>query len=138
MVTMHYILYILLLMNAHPINQEDKLDIENEKRKYPRVQVNWPVTIYFDDEMIEGETKNISVEGIFLRTEKPLPFKKTFSISVNPPEHQALGLKGEVIWSDLYGIEGAGDANVYGLGVCLVELAEEDKQLIKAMINNYL
>ncbi|MGD9158969.1 MAG: PilZ domain-containing protein, partial [Desulfobacteraceae bacterium] len=116
----------------------EKLDIEKEKRKYPRVQVNWPVTIYFDDEKIEGETRNISVDGIFLQTEKPLPFKKNFSISVNPPEHQAIGLKGEAVWSDLYGIEGTGEANVYGLGVCLVELSEEDKQLIKAMINNYL
>ena len=114
------------------------MNTEKEKRNYPRVEVNWPVTIYFDDEKIEGETRNISVEGIFIHTEKPLPFKKSFSISVNPPEHQALGLKGEVVWSDLYGIEGAGESDVYGLGVCLVELSEEDKSLIKDMLSNYL
>ena len=114
------------------------MDIEKEKRNYPRIEISWPVTIYFDDETIEGETKNISVEGIFIQTEKPLPFKKQFSISINPPEHQAIGLKGEVVWSDLYGIDGASNTDVYGLGICLVELSEEDKKLIKAMISNYL
>ena len=114
------------------------MDSVNEKRKYPRVEVNWPVTIYYKDEEMEGETKNISAEGLLVRTENPLPLKKIISISLNPPEHQAIGVKGEVVWSDLYGINGESKTDVYGLGVCLVEISEGDKKLIKEMINNYL
>lgn len=112
--------------------------MKEEKRKYPRVEVNWPVVIYFGDEEIEGESKNISSKGLFVCTEKPLPLKKILSVSLKPPEHQAIGLKGEVIWSDLYGIDGTSKTDVYGLGVCLVEIPEEDKKLIKEMISNYL
>ena len=114
------------------------MNIKEEKRKYPRVEVKWPVTIYFENEEIEGESKNICAEGLSICTEKPLPLKKILSISLNPPEHQAIGLKGEVVWSDLYGIDGTSKTDVYGLGVCLVEISEDDKKLIKDMINNYL
>ena len=114
------------------------MDIENEKRKYPRVEVNWPVIIYYEDEEIDGETNNISAEGLSVRTEKPLPLKKVLSISLNPPEHQVIGLKGEVVWSDMYGIDGNSKTDVYGLGVCLLEISEEDKMLIKEMISHYL
>lgn len=114
------------------------MEINEEKRSYPRVEVNWPVTIYYENEEIEGETRNISSEGLFICSEKALPLKRILSISLNPPEHQALGLKGEVIWSDLYGIDGSDKMNVYGIGVCLVEITEGDKKLIKEMINNYL
>ena len=114
------------------------MDFKKEKRKYPRVEVTWPVTIYYEDEKIDGETKNISAEGVSLQCEKPLPVNRAFSILINPPDHQAIDLKGEVIWSELYGIDGAHKTDVYGLGVCLVELSEEDKQLLKAMLSNYI
>ena len=109
-----------------------------EKRKHPRVEINWPVTIYVDDEIIEGETNNISVEGVAVRSEKPLPVNKVFSILIKPPDHQAIDLKGQVVWSDMYGVTGAEETEVYGLGICLVELSEEDKKAIKAMLSNYL
>jgi hypothetical protein len=114
------------------------LDFENEKRKYPRVEVNWPVTIYFDNKTIEGVTTNISVEGVSLQCDKPLPVNKDFSILISPPEHQAIDLKGRVVWSDLYGIDGAHKIDVYGIGACLVKLSEEDKQTVREMLNNYL
>ena len=112
--------------------------MENEKRKYPRVEVNWPVTIYCENEEIEGESRNISAEGIFISTEKPLPLNKPLSISVRPPDHQAIGLKGEVVRSDIYGIGHDGETDIYGLGVCLVELSEDDKKVIKSILSKYL
>ena len=114
------------------------MNIKEDKRNYPRVEINWPVTIYYEDEEIEGETRNISSEGLFISCEKALPLKKILNISLNPPEHQALGLRGEVIWSDLYGIDGSNKMDVYGIGICLVEVTEGNKKLIKEMINNYL
>lgn len=111
---------------------------KKEKRHNPRVEVRWPVTIYIEGEEIEGESRNISSEGFSICCEKPLPLKKIFSISINPPEHQAIGIKGEVVWSEIYGINGTGKESVYGIGICLVEISEDDKNIIKTMINNYL
>lgn len=109
-----------------------------DKRKHPRVEVNWPITIYFEDEKIEGESRNISAEGLFICSERPLPLKKILRISINPPDHQAIGLSGEIVWSDMYGIDGGGKLDVYGIGICLVELSDEDKNIIKTVLNNYL
>lgn len=114
------------------------MEIEKEKRKSPRVEINWPATVFYDDEKIEGETKNISAEGVSLQCEKPLPVNKVLSILINPPDHQAIGLKGEVAWADMYGIEGAGKGVVYGLGACLVELSEDDKSILREMLSKYL
>ena len=120
------------------LSGEFKLENGREKRKYPRVEINWPVTIYVDDEIIEGETNNISAEGVSVRSETPLPVNKVFSILIRPPDHQAIDLKGQVVWSDMYGVTGAEETEVYGLGICLVELSEEDKKAIKAMLSNSL
>ncbi len=114
------------------------MDKEIELRKEPRIEVSWPVAIFWENEKMEGESRNISAEGLFIRCAKPLPLNRVFDISLNPPEHQALGLKGKVIWSDMYGIEGGEKPDVYGLGVCLVELSEADKKNIKEMISSYL
>ena len=114
------------------------MDKEIELRKHPRIDVSWPVTVFWENDKMEGESRNISSEGLFIHCSKPLPLNKVFDISLNPPEHQALGLKGKVIWSDMYGIEGGTKPDVYGLGVCLVDLSEEDKRQIKKILSNYL
>jgi hypothetical protein len=114
------------------------MDRKTELRNHPRVDVSWPLTIFFENEKLDGVSRNISVEGLFIRCEKPLPLNRVFDISINPPDHQAMGLKGKIIWSDMYGIEGREKTDVFGLGICLVELSEEDKRQIKEMISNYL
>ena len=109
-----------------------------ELRKQPRMEVSWPITIFCENEKMNGELRNISTEGLFIRCTKPLPLNKVFDISIFPPDQQTLCLKGKIIWSDMYGIEGGEKPDIYGLGVCLAELSEEDKEKIKEMIRSYL
>jgi len=111
---------------------------DSNRRQYERIDICWPVTIYYDDEEIAGETENISAEGLYVCSEKPLPLNKVFSISIDPPEHQVFGAKGKVIWSDLYGIGGDENKDVYGIGICLVKISEEDKRDLEDVLMNYL
>ena len=111
------------------------MTIENERRHCDRADVCWPITIYHDEEEIEGEAKNISSEGLYVYCDKPLPVNKILSVSIFPPEQQTISAKGKVIWSDLYGIEGDESKEAYGIGICLVEMEAEDlENLRKSMM----
>ena len=108
---------------------------DNERRHIERVDVSWPITIYYDDQEIDGEAKNISTEGLYVYCEKPLPVNKIFSVSIFPPEQRTLTAKGKVIWSDLYGIDGDESKEAFGIGICLVEMGNEDlENLQKALM----
>ena len=36
----------------------------SERREHPRIEVEWPITLYCDDELIEGASRNITADGI--------------------------------------------------------------------------
>ena len=62
-------------------------DNTDEKRKHPRYEVSWPITVFTDEGTIEGEAVNISLEGISICCEEPLPLKKNFRITIAPHDH---------------------------------------------------
>ena len=76
----------------------------SERRENPRIEVEWPITLYCDDELIEGASRNITADGIYVCCDKPLPLDKVFRISIAPPNHQAVAVTGKIVWSDLYGL----------------------------------
>ena len=110
--------------------------IDEDRRNLPRIEVNWPITIFTDEGDVEGESKNITSDGLYICCDKPLPLNHVFSISIRPPHHQAIGVTGKIIWSDLYGID-AGD-DIFGVGVCLVEISGDDRKYLKDLISIYL
>lgn len=111
---------------------------QSDRRQQNRIDICWPVTFYYDDEHIEGESRNISSEGLYVCCEKPLPLNKIFSISICPPEHQAFGVKGKVVWSDLYGIEDNEEKDVYGIGICLIKMPDEDARNFEKILSVYI
>jgi len=110
------------------------MDNKDDKREHPRIEVTWPIKIYIDKEVINGEVSNISVEGIYICCEKPLRLGDTFRISVAPPHHQTIGVTGKVVWSDLYGLDN--EKAVYGVGICLMEIADEDRHFLNNLISD--
>jgi hypothetical protein len=104
-----------------------------ERRRQPRKDVEWPVTVYVDGITINGEAKNISTDGISICCEEPLPIEKPLQIGVIPPDHPMIGLSGKVVWSDMCAI-GDGD-EAYGMGVCFVEISDEDRKLLGGVLS---
>jgi hypothetical protein len=109
---------------------------EKERRQLPRVEVDWPITIFTDEGAVEGESKNITSDGLYINCDKPLPLNNIFRISIKPPHHQAIGVTGKIVWSDLYGIDDGDD--LFGVGICLVEISEDDRNFLKDLISIYL
>lgn len=107
-----------------------------EKRKHPRYDIIWPVTIAIKNKIVEGETVNVSVEGISIHCDEPLPLNEVFNIVLAPHDNQRIEISGKVVWSDVYGI---GDANVtYGMGICLVEISDNDRKRFEELISIFL
>ena len=112
------------------------MDKDGERRHVPRIEANWPVTVFMDGEEIEGESRNISSEGMLICCDKPLPLNNALRISIRPPGHQAIGVTGKIIWSDFYGIDK--DKNIFGVGISLVEISEDDHAPLEEMISYYI
>jgi c-di-GMP-binding flagellar brake protein YcgR len=109
------------------------LDDFIEKRTHQRVEVQWPITVFTDEGMIEGETINISAAGISFSCEEPLSLNETYRIFIMPIENQAIELKGRVVWSDVYGID---DENgTVCIGACFIEISDEDRKAIEELAN---
>ncbi len=108
------------------------MDETIERRKHPRKEVKWSASVLTDGGTIEAETRDISVDGISVRCKKPLRMNEVFRMGIMPPGGRMIEFTGEVVWSDLYGID---EENVaYGMGVCFVELSKEDRHVLEELL----
>jgi len=107
-----------------------------EKRRHPRINVRWPITISKDNDIIGGETRNIAFDGISICCEEPLPMDEIVNILIEPEGHQEIIVAGKVIWSDIYGIDDKD--TTYGVGICFVKLSEENRARYLELIAEHL
>ena len=108
--------------------------VEEERRKQERIELQWPVTILADYATIEGETLNISLDGIYIRCEEPLLLNENYRMSILPPNHDAIEILGKVVRSEFYGM--GEDNSTFGMGVCVVEISDEEKNALSALVSN--
>ena len=101
-----------------------------EKRKFKRGDIRWPVSVESDHGTIQGEIRNISLNGIYVQCDEPLRVNEDLRLAIVPPNRQAIGLTGKVVWADMYGIDK--EENAFGMGVCLVEIAKEDQESLRS------
>jgi hypothetical protein len=141
-VSTHGIAYRFSFVFAHPegLNKfrpsysagGPNLAADLEKRRSPRVEVSWPITILAETGTIEGEIRNVSVDGLLIFCEEPLRLNETYRMSILPGKHHAIGVSGKVVWADAYCMDEENTA--FGVGVCLVELTDEDREALRALI----
>ena len=88
--------------------------MENEKRLYPRAQVKWSVSGITNSGKMQGETKNISLNGAFICCENFLRPDEILLLTVDGPSGP-LQVVARVVWSNP-GAHHAG-ASTSGVGV---------------------
>jgi hypothetical protein len=110
-----------------------KTPARKAKRRNPRRFVRWPIRVEAENGTVDGETRNLSFDGIYIRCNEPLRVNQKFRMAVLPPDRQAIGLTGKVVWADLYGLDK--DENAFGMGVCLVEIADRDRQVFEEAVS---
>ena len=83
---------------------------------------------------MEGETRNISADGMFITCKEPLGINETYQIELTPPKQHAIELTCKVVWSDLYGIDG--QKKTFGMGFCFVQVAEHQRDIFRDVISS--
>jgi len=97
-----------------------------DRRRYPRYEISWPVRIEAGGETIAAETRDIGADGISIFCEEGLRLNETYRFSIHPEPGPGIRIEGTVVWSELYALE-RGRAAV-GMGICFVELSEKDRE----------
>jgi hypothetical protein len=98
------------------------------------VAVKWPVTIIAEDGPVEGETQNITLEGVFIHCTEKLRQGDTYRIAIKPPKGP-IHMAGKLVWSNLDNL-GNRDA-LPGMGFYFVKVTDEDRQLLSEAISAY-
>ena len=76
-----------------------------EKRRYPRNEVNWFVTIETSGASRVGETKDISRGGAFIYCDRPLESTQLLKMVISAPGmRNSITAKARMVWSNPYGM----------------------------------
>jgi hypothetical protein len=73
--------------------------LSKNDRKYPRFNVEWPVTIKNGTRIFKGELRVMSANGGFLRCEESLEPNRIIHLTINVPENALLELDARVVSS---------------------------------------
>jgi hypothetical protein len=106
-----------------------------ERRKHPRISVRWPVSVITDEGMIEGETRNITPEGVFIHCKERLTENHQYQLIVKLPKHQPIVMRGRLIWSNLE--ECDDNSFLQGMGFSFVKVSEGDRRYLEKVISIY-
>jgi hypothetical protein len=105
-----------------------------EKRKLPRIEVRWPVTLMTENGAVEGEARNITIEGVFIHCKERLNVNETFRLLIKPAGDE-IEIMGKLIWSNL---DSAADREILpGMGFCFVKVNQEDRERLREAIEKY-
>ena len=109
---------------------------KTERRKYPRIEARWPLSLKIGPEIVGAETRNITVDGMYINCGQPLPLNSTLEISIKPPDRQAIGVEGRVIWSEVYASDSK--KTIYGVGISFVEIDDKDWRFFERLVTSSL
>ncbi len=106
-----------------------------EKRRHPRIPVRWPVTIITDKGTIEGESRNITVAGIFIHCQEELHEDEVHQMIIKIPEQESILVKGRVAWSNFDSME---ESNTYrGMGFSFIRISDDDQVILADVISRH-
>ena len=106
-----------------------------EKRRDPRIPVDWPIVLITPKGPIRGKTANISISGLalilFLETPE---IGDEFEITIKSSEEHEMSVTCEKIWSGSIIV----DESVYsGIGVRFTKISSSDREIIASMVSEY-
>lgn len=105
-----------------------------ENRRHPRAKIKCPVVMSVSNTLIDGETKNLSLGGAFIKcSEQPKP-GLIFRMTIEPSKGRLFLVSAKVVWSDSYTVR---DKTVLrGLGVRFLEVLD-GRQFLRVEIEKH-
>jgi len=102
-----------------------------EKRKHPRTDVNWPVSMKTSMGIVPAKVTNISLGGAFIGCKKPLPVGEVFQMTMTGPDNELVPATAEVVWSNASLPE---DKVVNrGMGVRFLKLSDKHIHIVRRL-----
>ena len=105
-----------------------------EKRELPRIAALWPVTIITENGPVEGEVRNITLEGLFIHCMERLSVDETYRLVIKPPGGE-ISVMGKLLWSNLEGATGRDI--LQGMGFCFVKINGVHRELLREAFLRY-
>ena len=102
-----------------------------ERRLHPRILVKWPAVVETPQGSVEGETKDISVDGVFIFCANEPEIGENFPLLLKPSEQRTISIVGAKIWSGSFTID---NRTVFGMGVQFIQISTEDRAYIAALV----
>ena len=104
----------------------------SERRKAPRINVNWPVTLITSQGTIEGESRNITPSGVFIHCKMKLPEDEVYQLIIKLPNGKQIIVKGQMMWSNLNGREDTGA--LVDMGFSFIKMSAQDQKVLRTVI----
>jgi len=111
------------------------MNTQSERRRDPRIPVDWPVVLKTPKGAIRGKTANISISGLALLLFSEVPeIGDEFKIILKPSEDHEISVTCKKIWSGSIIL----DESVYsGIGVCFTKISPSDREIIASLVADY-
>ena len=106
-----------------------------EKRRHPRIPVRWPITIITDKGTIEGESRNITIAGVFVHCQEELHEGEIYQMIINMPKRESILVKGKVVWSNFDSMEET--SSYRGMGFSFIKISDEDRVVLADVISRH-
>jgi uncharacterized protein (TIGR02266 family) len=104
-------------------------DVGKQRRKHPRANINWPVSMETSNGTIVAEVKDISLGGAFICCEQPLPLGEVFYLTMTGPDNEPVTATAEVVWSNV-NVPNEKVIN-RGMGVRFIKMSDRHIQLMR-------
>jgi len=105
----------------------------SERRVASRINVNWPITIITSQGTIEGESRNITPNGVFIHCKTKLPENEVCQIIIKLPNGKQIIVKGQMMWSNLNGREDMGA--LVDMGFSFIKMSNKDQEALRTVIS---
>ena len=120
-----------MLPNGSAFLESIDMISDANRRKYPRAQIRWPVTL---KTTIEGATKaqlgNVSAGGAYIHCDQTPNPGELIDLTIEPPDRPSLEISAEVVWT--------GKVFPPGMGVRFLEISENDCQFLYNVVLDHL
>ena len=100
------------------------------------MDVQLPIVMLCHYGRLEGETRNISSTGMFIRSYKPLNQDEYLRLAFEPPKFKPIWVSGKVLWTDSEKVDVT--TNEFFSGFSFVKISDADRDLIKKWVNGQM
>lgn len=107
-----------------------------KRHHYSRTEVRWEVHFFTDRGHMEGETVNISPEGVMVSCKELPPLEDNFRLVIRPPEHYPLDLTGRVVWTTI--CNPVSGAESIGVDIQFMSIEEKDRLYLQGLVGGQL